>query len=457
MSQCGSSDPVVLVARVKADGKRLMDANPKQIIVANIVRRVLGIVKDEIEDLRKEGHLPPAAEGSRPTTPQPLGNPSVPYISSPLRREESGSSGASRSPERALHAAQIDAVERSLSSRTPSHRSRAKPAVGPPAPINPPPVSMFDLLAYPEDKSPRPDSPTRKTDEKPKDLLKESLSATGEFMDELDQADDQIASFALDHIHSNEVILTYSSSETVQTFLLKAAAKRKFTVIHVESYPNHVTETHEIAAGTSSVKENGAGPLQRTLTKLGIKVVVVPNSAIFGIMSRVNKVVLSTESVLVNGGLIADAGTGLVANAARVHKVPTVVLCPVYKLSPSYPFEPDALVEYGDPGAVLGPGDLDLVGKMDIVNPLTEYVPPELVDLYITNLYVNCPLWCGVPIVLLVRHWANAILQRRTCSNLSSQSHLRSLSQRRCRPLARGLGSLDFPMFGFKVQMHSSS
>lgn len=396
MSQGGSSDPVLLVARVKADGKRIMDANPKQIIVANIVRRVLGIVKDEIDNLRKEGHLPPAAEASRPSTPQQSGTTTttVPGAPSPLRREESGSGSGSGevrtngSPERALHAAQIDAVERSLSSRTPSHRSRTKPAaLGPPAPLNPPPVSMFDLLAYPEDKSPRPDSPTRKPDEKPKDLLKESLSATGEFMDELDQADDQIASFALDHIHSNEVILTYSASETVQTFLLKAAAKRKFTVIHVESYPNHDRESHEIATGRSTrQKQNGTESLHKTLTRLGIKVIVVPDSAIFGIMSRVNKVVLSTESVLVNGGLIADAGTGLVANAARVHKIPTVVLCAVYKLSPSYPFEPEALIEYGDPGAVLGPDGLDLVGKMDILNPLTEYVPPELVDLYITNL-----------------------------------------------------------------------
>jgi translation initiation factor eIF-2B subunit beta len=113
---------------------------------------------------------------------------------------------------------------------------------------------------------------------------------------------------------------------------------------------------------------------------------VVPDSAVFAIMSRVNKVVLSTHSVLINGGLIADSGTGLVANAARVHKIPTVVLCSVYKLSPIYPFDPDSLVEYGDPAVVLGSNDLDLVGKIDVSNSLTEYVSPDLVDLYITNL-----------------------------------------------------------------------
>jgi translation initiation factor eIF-2B subunit beta len=58
----------------------------------------------------------------------------------------------------------------------------------------------------------------------------------------------------------------------------------------------------------------------------------------------------------------------------------------VYKLSPIYPFDFDSLIEYGDAGKVLSYEDGDLVDKVDVENPLYDYVPAELVDLYITNL-----------------------------------------------------------------------
>ncbi|KAL1956952.1 hypothetical protein VTO42DRAFT_6441 [Malbranchea cinnamomea] len=367
---CSPSDPHAIIARITDDGKRLIEANPKLIVVGNIVRRVLSIVRDEIDTLIKEGHLPPGSDG-RPTTPQ-LGY--IPAVPSPLRHSETEAGEATDGPE--AHAQS----DRSMS-RTSSHRGKTQQT-----PLTPiaPPVSMFDLLAYPEEAhSPQPGSPPGEPDKK-KDLKAESLSATNEFMDELDQADDQIASYALDHIHANEVIMIYGASETVQAFLLKAATKRKFTVISIECYPNHHREAQTYAAG-GSANEGGTAP-KKSLTSLGIEVIVAPDSHIFALMSRVNKVILSTHAVMSNGGIVADAGTGLVAMAAKVHKIPVLVLSAVYKLSPVYPFDPEALEEYGDPAKALGPNDQDLLDRMTVVNPLTQYVSPEQIDLYITNL-----------------------------------------------------------------------
>lgn len=48
---------------------------------------------------------------------------------------------------------------------------------------------------------------------------------------------ENIAAQALEHIHSNEVIMTIGFSRTVEAFLREAARKRKFHVIVAECAP----------------------------------------------------------------------------------------------------------------------------------------------------------------------------------------------------------------------------
>lgn len=79
----------------------------------------------------------------------------------------------------------------------------------------------------------------------------------------------------------------------------------------------------------------------------------------------------------------------MIAKAARMHRTPVVVLSGVYNLSPVYPFDVKALIEYGDPSSIIAFGEGDLIEKMDVDNPLFDYVPTTLVDLYITNLSVS--------------------------------------------------------------------
>jgi translation initiation factor eIF-2B subunit beta len=213
-----------------------------------------------------------------------------------------------------------------------------------------------------------------------------------EILDELDVVDEQISQYALENIHSDEIILTHTSSLTIQRFLLTAARKRKFTVIHVESYPNDSKSTHDVILHgakkdvAADDDEDGEQERFKPLTEAGIKVIMIPDSAVFAIMSRVNKVILATHSVLANGGLVAAAGAKMIAQAAQAHQTPVVVLTGIYKLSPIYPFDVDELIEWGDAGAVARYEDAEFVEKVDVVNPVFDYVPPELVDLYISNL-----------------------------------------------------------------------
>ncbi|KAK9321497.1 hypothetical protein V1517DRAFT_326288 [Lipomyces orientalis] len=205
-----------------------------------------------------------------------------------------------------------------------------------------------------------------------KDLKPYIIEGIQELIDELRSIDESIAGMGVEMIHENETILTPTpNSRTVLKFLLRAAQKRKFTVLVVEVFPNDVEKTHEFA-----LKLAGAG----------IETTVITDAMVYSIMGRVGKVILGTNAVLANGGLLASAGAAMICQCANVHRTPVVVCTGLYKLSPMYPFDIESLIEVGDTGKVLEFEDGSLVDKVNVVNPLYDYVPPESVDLCITNM-----------------------------------------------------------------------
>ncbi|OMJ26587.1 Translation initiation factor eIF-2B subunit beta [Smittium culicis] len=150
------------------------------------------------------------------------------------------------------------------------------------------------------------------------------IQGLNDFIDELENTRQNIASHASDHIHSNEIIMTCGHSKTVEMYLKSAARKRRFMVIITESAPSY--KGHDLAKSLS-------GP--------NIEAIVIPDAAVFAMMSRVNKVILGTHTIMANGGLISDAGTQMIATAAKYHSIPVVVCAGLYKLSPIFPFDQD--------------------------------------------------------------------------------------------------------------------
>lgn len=381
-----------LLQYVQEVGCRLVEAQPREQVIANIIRRVLGLIRDEAKEDRAED----SSDSARGT---PQRKDSIPgpamekTLSSSGLRFSSGLSGTSNND-----------VFTARSSRPPMMTSHTSYAV-----LNGVPVaqSMFNLLSAvpspiatpPGSNSPgrshfNPSSLASRIELTTTDLKAEILSGIEEIIDELDQVDDQIAAYAHEQIHSGEVILTHSSSRSVQRFLLKAAAdKRKFTVIIAESFPNDHEITHKAVTGKMTKAEDNEDmddmdtpKFMKPLTAAGITVVLMPDAGIFSIMSNVNKVILATHAVIANGGLIAAAGSRMIAKAAKANRRSVIVISGVYKLSPDHPFEHDSLIEYGDPSRILDYHDGLSLDNLEIENPVYDYVPPELVDLYITNL-----------------------------------------------------------------------
>lgn len=137
--------------------------------------------------------------------------------------------------------------------------------------------------------------------------VKDSISiAINELLSELETSGGNIANQALEHIDWNDVIITIGRSKTVEAFLKHAAKKKKkFDLIVAECAPDN--NGHELALNLS--KEN-------------INTMLIHDSAMFAVMSRVNKAIIGTHSVLPNGGIMAVSGAHTLALACKYYSVP---------------------------------------------------------------------------------------------------------------------------------------
>lgn len=207
------------------------------------------------------------------------------------------------------------------------------------------------------------------------DLADQILDSIDEFEREIEYASDNIAAQAEHLINDAEVVLTMGKSRTVEAFLLGAIKTRSFHVVIVESAPKY--DGHELA---------------KTLGNVGISTMVIHDSAVFAMMGRVHKVVIGTSSVMADGGLKASSGAYTVARAAKHYSVPLMVLTPVYKLTPQFVTSEDqqGFKKLESPQQVydFAQGDFD---EAEILNPVFDYVPPDLVPLFIFNIGGNSP------------------------------------------------------------------
>lgn len=364
-------DAQKLIDRIRDVGRRLIAAQPREMAVGNIVRRVLGVVREAAET-GQEGE-----EGSENGTLSPRGSSGLMPLSQPAATgPKNGANGATEAAKR------------------PGLQPSASYAGQPPQQQS---TSLLSFLEHPLGRSPGvtppvSDSPSIKPLQKSGekfDLKAEVIDGIRELIDELEVVDTQIAESALDHIHSGETILTHTSSQTVQKFLATAARKRKFTVIHAEAYPNDHEATHATILNGSKKADADEDEVEdrfRPLTEMGVTVILIPDTAVFALMSRINKVLLAPHAVLSNGSLIAASGAATIAATAQAHHVPVVVLSGVYKLSPVYPFDTQELIEYGDPSKVVLFEEGEFMEKVDVSNPVYDFVEAESVDLYVTNL-----------------------------------------------------------------------
>lgn len=350
---------------------QLASARPREMSVRNMVRRVLGIIREEAEAAGLGEQFKAAMEASE-------------------ARDEAES-----------------IPHKKLSGRPPlvSHTSFA---VGTQASI----TSLFTILS--QSASPQTlsaassrtnsgfhtpvqhvgSTPLRDVGSAPqRDIRPTVLQDIKELVEELEGFEDAIADYAPQLIHKNELIMTYGLPSTVHRMLLRAAQKREhdFTVIVVEGSPNIFKRTHGAAMNKVPLSDENTADetaaARKSLQERGVQVVVIADSDIYNFIGRVNKVFLAANYVLADGSVLATAGALNVARAAKALCKPVVVVAGSHVLCPVTSYYQEVLVEMGAPVSVAYDEGY-LLDNAEFPNPLVDFIGPQYVTMFVTNKYV---------------------------------------------------------------------
>ncbi|KAJ6844781.1 translation initiation factor eIF-2B subunit beta-like isoform X1 [Iris pallida] len=333
-----------LIDAVRAVGEQLIAANPVELAVGNIVRRVLHIIREE--DL-----------SSSTSVNEGLG----------LAAGSDDEDESEHDVRPVLSAAALAAASRSTL-RAPSLQTLLED------------IPQVSAAGHPS--SSGGDSEGRSKSERSlrsKKLKTDVIEAINELIQDIDTCHEQISEQAVEHIHHNEVILTLGCSRTVKEFLLAAQEKKRlFRVFVAEGAPRY--QGHVLA---------------KDLVGKGLQTTIIPDAAVFALISRVNMVIVGAHAIMANGGVIAPIGINMVALAAKRHAVPFVVVAGSHKLCPLYPHNPEVLLnDMKSPSDLLDFGefsdcmDFGTIGgspRLHVVNPAFDYIPPKLVSLFITD------------------------------------------------------------------------
>eukprot|EP00250_Pteridium_aquilinum_P012782 c20940_g1_i1 orf=5-1237(-) len=338
-----SAPATTLIETVRSVGLRIIAANPIELTVGNVVRRVLHIIREE--------------EAS-------LATKTIADVSNPVVMSDDEDSDETAS----FSAATIAAANSRSVLRPPSliNLLESLPATA---------VTACNASSGGGDSEGR----SKCGEKNPKiwKLKHNVIEGINELLQEIDNYHAQVADQALQHIHQNEVMLTSGRSHAVLHFLLEAKKKRSFEVFVAEGAPRYQGQT-----------------LARELAEANLQTTVIPDSAVFALISRVNMVIVGAHAVVANGGVMVPVGLHMVALAAHRHGVPFVVLAGLHKLCPQYPHNPYILLnDMKSPSDIIDFGDISdcLDGgsgspSLRTVNPTFDYVPPDLVSLLITDI-----------------------------------------------------------------------
>jgi translation initiation factor eIF-2B subunit beta len=201
-----------------------------------------------------------------------------------------------------------------------------------------------------------------------KSIVKEGLD---ELQGGLENAYTTFAKLAKDFLVSSEVVLTLGVSRSVVAFLSKHRPRP--TVVVLERAPEYDGWT-----------------VAKNLERVGAEVIVIPDSAIFAILPKITKVIVSAHAVLANGGIVSYSLTNSIALAAKHHSKPFIALYWRLKLSKTMPGPRKVFTSIMKPVHLLQVDDQNMVNSVGI-NPDGDYVPPELITVLINGDLSHCP------------------------------------------------------------------
>lgn len=187
-------------------------------------------------------------------------------------------------------------------------------------------------------------------------LKKSAVAAINEFASEMENCRENMCLQAVDHISSADIIITHSlgTSTTLKMFFEAARkANRTFRLFAVD-------EDCELAEHLASVD-------------------------IFTAMQHATRVIISAVALLPDGSCVAPAGTLMICLCAKRYSVSVSVCAAFYKISPCFLPDLDHLQSLQSPSHIVPFSEFASLSSVQIVNPLFDLIPAQLISLYITH------------------------------------------------------------------------
>ena len=191
-----------------------------------------------------------------------------------------------------------------------------------------------------------------------------------DLISELDLTTELINAKTNKHINENEVILTANHSDQLEDFFIECSKTTKFKVYIAESSPS--------LNGFIQAKN---------LIKKGIDTTIIEDTEIYSIIPKITKVIIGTRAIVANGGLISYNGVYNICLFANMFNIPVIVVGGSFKLTPLYIFGHDTYNDFLSPDVIFGK-DINFQGDISNIRfntPGYDYVPPELITIYVTN------------------------------------------------------------------------
>ncbi len=94
---------------------------------------------------------------------------------------------------------------------------------------------------------------------------------------------------------------------------------------------------------------------------------------------------------MANGGIVNSMGAHMIAIAAKEYCKPVIVVCGAFKLSPIYGFDSELYNDMLSPMSIYTPRNGEAQENIEVCVPAYDYVPPELISLYITDQDAQTP------------------------------------------------------------------
>jgi len=207
------------------------------------------------------------------------------------------------------------------------------------------------------------------------EMKKEIQDAAKNFIVMSEGAIQRIGEIGGKRIVDGDVILTHCNSEAAISVLTNAHKQgKKIEVL--------VTETRPLMQGRTTAS---------ILSKRGLDVTLIPDSAVRLYMHKVDKVVVGADAIASNGAVVNKIGTSQIALIAHESRTRFYVAAETYKLSPTTMLGELVEIEQRSPLEIVPSSWKKKNRRVKVMNPAFDVTPPEYIDIIITEQGVYPP------------------------------------------------------------------